>query len=95
MISLRYGAARVAMVCRAQQQNAAKAAAAAGVSLPALLAAHPALALVSVDGLKRRGQKGGLLEWEVLSLRRQREAGMQICGLNTKAQLLRNPSAAL
>lgn len=33
------------MVCRAQQQNAGKAAAAA-VSLPALLAAQPALALV-------------------------------------------------
>jgi photosystem II PsbW protein len=37
--------ARAAMVCRAQQQNAGKAAAAA-VSLPALLAAQPALALV-------------------------------------------------
>ncbi|KAL4857292.1 Eukaryotic translation initiation factor 2 subunit alpha [Chlorella vulgaris] len=35
-----------AVVCRAQQQNIAAKAAAAAVSLPALLAAHPALALV-------------------------------------------------
>lgn len=39
-------AARV-VVCRAQQQSFAAKAAAAGVSVPALLAAHPALALVS------------------------------------------------
>lgn len=34
------------MVCRAQQQNLFAKAAAAGVSIPALLAAHPAFALV-------------------------------------------------
>jgi len=34
------------VVCRAQQQNLVAKAAAAGVSIPALLAAHPALALV-------------------------------------------------
>lgn len=33
-------------MCRAQQQNLFAKAAAAGVSVPALLAAHPALALV-------------------------------------------------
>ena len=38
-----------AVVCRAQQQTAAKAAAAA-VSVPALLAAQPAFALVSLQG---------------------------------------------
>jgi len=35
-----------AVVCRAQQQSVAAKAAAAAVSLPAFLAAHPALALV-------------------------------------------------
>jgi hypothetical protein len=41
-----------AVVCRAQQQNVAKAAAAA-VSLPALLSASPALALVSLAKRRR------------------------------------------
>ncbi|KAI7845161.1 hypothetical protein COHA_001206 [Chlorella ohadii] len=42
----RSNAGRTVVVCRAQQQNLAAKAAAAGVSVPALLAAHPALALV-------------------------------------------------
>lgn len=50
-------AGRTVVVCRAQQQNLAAKAAAAGVSIPALLAAHPALALVSVGaGVGRAGR---------------------------------------
>ena len=45
------------VVCRAQQQNLAAKAAAAGVSIPALLAAHPALALVSA-GWRGAGASG-------------------------------------
>ena len=63
-------AARV-VVCRAQQQSVFAKAAAAGVSIPALLAAHPAFALVderlATEGTgKIFGITDGGLFWNML-----------------------------
>ena len=59
------------VVCRAQQQNLFAKAAAAGVSIPALLAAHPALALVderlATEGTgKIFGINDGAIFWNML-----------------------------
>jgi len=59
------------VVCRAQQQNILAKAAAAGVSVPALLAAHPAFALVDErlagEGTgKIFGINDGALFWNML-----------------------------
>jgi len=59
------------VVCRAQQQSVFAKAAAAGVSVPALLAAHPAFALVDErmagEGTgKIFGINDGALFWNML-----------------------------
>ncbi|KAG7673425.1 hypothetical protein Ndes2526B_g03131 [Nannochloris sp. 'desiccata'] len=61
------------VVCRAQQQSVFSKAAAAGVSVPALLAAHPAFALVDErmagEGTgKIFGINDGALFWNMLAI---------------------------
>lgn len=62
-----------AVVCAAQKNNVYAKAAAAGVSLPALLAAHPALALVddrlATEGTgKIFGINDGAIFWNMLAI---------------------------
>ena len=77
VVSLYYAVTRAsrsrAVVCSAQKNNVYAKAAAAGVSLPALLAAHPAFALVddrlATEGTgKIFGINDGALFWNMLAI---------------------------